>query len=102
MLNTSGEVLGFFFSYLGDKHKCKILDYFFLQNLSDFSGMYRLRFSCLLSGNRRLVFCPLCLINLEFKFDLGNEVILEIYKAELLDNKILFSSWWNILNVTFK
>lgn len=46
---------------------------------------------CPLSSNlSRLVFCSLSLTNLDFKFDLGNNVIffffLEIYKAELLDN----------------
>ena len=71
------------------KETVNFLTFFFLQNLLDFSGLYtciaRLRFSCSLSDNCRLI-CPLSLINLDFKFDLGDNVILDIYKAELLDN----------------
>lgn len=67
------------------KKTVKVLT-FFPSRIPDFSGMYRFRFSCPLSGNCRLVFCPLSLINLDFKFDLGHNAVLEIYKAELLDN----------------
>ena len=71
------------------KKTVNFLTLFFLQNLLDFSGLYtcraRLRFSCSSSDNCRLI-CPLNLINLDFKFDLGDNVILDVYKAELLDN----------------
>lgn len=71
------------------KKTVNFLTFFFLQNLLDFSGLYtciaRLRFSCSLSDNCRLI-CLLSLINLDFKFDLDDNVILDIYKAELLDN----------------
>lgn len=71
------------------KKTVNFLTLFFLQNLLDFSGLYtcraRLRFSCSSSDNCRLI-CPLNLINLDFKFDLGDNVILDVFKAELLDN----------------
>lgn len=78
ILNNSEEVLCLYFSYLADKENCKFFDFFFPQNLLDFSGLYtcraRLRFSCSSSDNCRLI-CPLSLINLDFKFDLGDNVI---------------------------
>lgn len=86
ILNNS-EVLCLFFSYLADKESCTFFEFFFLQNLLDFlECIARLRFSCPLSGNCRRIFCPSSLVNLDFKLDLGDNVILEIYKAELLDN----------------
>lgn len=91
IVDNSREALCLFFSFLGDKEKCKHFYFFssrifriFLEHTDSNLVIHWVAIADLFSAH--------CYrINLDFKFDLGDNVILEIYKAELLDNiKFIF------------